>query len=119
MARALVGAVTDREFPAVRPRPRWLSPVPFLAGLALAGLAVALLLKPWAPMPVPAPIAPVPAPTQPAPVEVKPTPSNFTRFIKSIRTGVQDQPDFARGAEVQKVLDACFVSEAKKRPVLI
>jgi predicted dehydrogenase len=50
-------------------------------------------------------------------VACKPTPSNYARFIKSIRTGVQDQPDFARGAEVQKVLDACVVSSDTKSPV--
>ena len=33
------------------------------------------------------------------------------RFIKSIRTGRNDQPDFARGAAVQKMLDACFESD--------
>lgn len=41
------------------------------------------------------------------------TPPIAVRFIKSIRTGVNAQPDFQRGAEVQKVLDACFVSDAK------
>jgi predicted dehydrogenase len=50
-------------------------------------------------------------------VVAKPTPCNYARFIKSIRTGVQDQPDFARGAEVQKVLDACIDSDAKGLPV--
>ena len=52
-------------------------------------------------------------------VTVKPTPNNYARFIRSIRTGVQDQPDFARGAEVQKVLDACIVSDAKGVPVKV
>jgi len=41
-----------------------------------------------------------------------PTPDLFHRFIKSIRTGTNDQPDFARGAEIQKVVDACFESNA-------
>ena len=50
-------------------------------------------------------------------VACKPTPSNYARFIKSIRSGVQDQPDFARGAEVQKVLDACVASSDTKSPV--
>jgi len=54
-----------------------------------------------------------------AEVDCKPTPSNYARFIKSIRTGLQDQPDFARGAEVQKVLDACITSDAKGAPVKI
>lgn len=45
------------------------------------------------------------------------TPSIYERFIKSIRTGKNDQPDFARGAAVQKVLDACFESDALGRAV--
>lgn len=52
-------------------------------------------------------------------VEAKATPNNYARFIKAIRTGKQDQPDFARGAEVQKVLDACFSSDKAGRPVKI
>jgi len=52
-------------------------------------------------------------------VAVKPTPNNYARFIKAIRTGVPDQPDFARGAEVQKVLDACFASDTAARPVKV
>lgn len=42
------------------------------------------------------------------------TPDNFQRFIQSIQSGVQDQPDFARGAEVQHLLDACNVSAANR-----
>ena len=38
------------------------------------------------------------------------TPSNFERFINSIKNGQNDQPDFKRGAEIQKVLDSCFES---------
>ena len=47
------------------------------------------------------------------------TPSIAARFLKSIRTGVNDQPDFQRGAEVQKVLDACFVSNANGKLVSV
>jgi predicted dehydrogenase len=47
------------------------------------------------------------------------TPSISERFIKSIRTGVNDQPDFQRGAEIQKVLDACFASDAKGKWVRV
>jgi predicted dehydrogenase len=47
------------------------------------------------------------------------TPSNFQRFIKSIRTGENDQPDFARGAQVQKMLDACFESDKTGNKVLL
>jgi len=52
-------------------------------------------------------------------VACKPTPNNYTRFIRSIRTGRQDQPDFAHGAEVQKILDAVIASDAKGKPVKI
>jgi predicted dehydrogenase len=43
-------------------------------------------------------------------VKCKPTPSIYKRFVKSIQTGENDQPDFARGAAIQKVMDACFDS---------
>ena len=52
-------------------------------------------------------------------VTCKPTPNNYARFVKSIRTGKQDQPDFARGAAVQKVLDAVITSDAKGKPVKV
>lgn len=39
------------------------------------------------------------------------TPNMYERFIKSIKTGKNDVPDFARGAAVQKVLDKCFESD--------
>jgi predicted dehydrogenase len=52
-------------------------------------------------------------------VACKPTPNNYARFIKSIRTGMQDQPDFARGAEVQKVLDAVITSDAKGKTIKV
>ena len=52
-------------------------------------------------------------------VEAKATPSIHARFIKSIRTGQPDQPDFARGAEIQKLLDASFKSDGLKQPVRI
>jgi predicted dehydrogenase len=45
-------------------------------------------------------------------IRCAPTPDLFHRFIKSIRTGENDQPDFARGAEIQNVIDACFESNA-------
>lgn len=52
-------------------------------------------------------------------VRAEPTPNNHTRFISAIRTGRPEQPDFARGSEVQRVLDACFESSAAGRPVRI
>lgn len=39
------------------------------------------------------------------------TPNILKRFIRSVRTGTQDQPDFVQGAAIQQVLDACFTSD--------
>jgi len=50
-------------------------------------------------------------------IDCKGAPNMFQRFIKSIQTGRNDQPDFARGAAVQKVLDACFTSDRTGRTV--
>jgi predicted dehydrogenase len=50
-------------------------------------------------------------------VEVPATPSNHERFIASILSGQPPEPDFRRGAEVQRVLDASFSSHASNRPV--
>jgi predicted dehydrogenase len=47
------------------------------------------------------------------------TPNIYQRFIKSIRTGKNDQPDFARGAEIQKILDACFESDKTDKTVCV
>jgi predicted dehydrogenase len=52
-------------------------------------------------------------------VACKPTPNNHQRFIKAIKTGVQDQPDFGAGVLAQKVLDASFASDAKRAPVRV
>lgn len=49
-------------------------------------------------------------------VSCEATPNNFERFIESIRTGRQDQPDFVRGAVVQSVLEACMDSAMQGRP---
>ncbi|WP_309397707.1 Gfo/Idh/MocA family protein [Cerasicoccus maritimus] len=46
-----------------------------------------------------------------------PTPNIYERFIESIASGVQDQPDFARGLAVQKMLDAATESNQSKQPV--
>lgn len=47
------------------------------------------------------------------------TPTVAERFIKSIRTGINAQPDFKRGAEAQKILDAAFISDAKGQRVRV
>lgn len=52
-------------------------------------------------------------------VNVPKTPNNYQRFIKSIQTGKNDQPDFARGAQIQKLLDACVVSDARRQIVRV
>ncbi len=46
-------------------------------------------------------------------------PTNYQRFIAAIRTGTPGVADFARGAEVQKILDACFESEETRLPVAV
>lgn len=40
--------------------------------------------------------------------------NNFERFIFSINSGINDQPNFKRGAQIQKILDGCFKSSKKK-----
>lgn len=39
------------------------------------------------------------------------TPNMYARFIRGIKTGKNDPSDFRRGWEIQKILDACFVSD--------
>ncbi len=50
-------------------------------------------------------------------VACKPVLNNYQRFIQAIQKGAAGEPDFARGAEIQKVLDACFVSDRTRKPV--
>jgi predicted dehydrogenase len=52
-------------------------------------------------------------------VECGSTPNNYQRFVQSIISGQQDQPDFARGAEMQAVLDACHESSINDKTILI
>ena len=52
-------------------------------------------------------------------VPAAPRPSVWERFIRAVRTGRPDQPDFARGAEIQRLLDACFASDESGRPVRV
>ena len=47
------------------------------------------------------------------------TPNIYQRFISSVRTGKNDQPDFAVGARVQKMLDACVESDRLGKAVVI
>jgi len=43
------------------------------------------------------------------------TPTNFERFINSIKSNSNDQPDFHQGAKVQKILDMCIKSNDKNQ----
>ena len=52
-------------------------------------------------------------------VTCKPTPTNFERFIKSIKTGVNDVNDFANGAKIQAYLHYSFASDAAHAPVAV
>jgi predicted dehydrogenase len=52
-------------------------------------------------------------------VACAPVPTNYQRFLRAIRSGKPGEPDFARGAEIQRVLDACFESDRLRRPVKI
>jgi predicted dehydrogenase len=52
-------------------------------------------------------------------IKTRKTPSIYQRFITSIKTGKNDQPDFARGAAIQKALDACFKSDQTGRTVKV
>jgi predicted dehydrogenase len=52
-------------------------------------------------------------------VRCKPVPGAYSRFIAAIRSGQSGEPDFARGAEVQRVLDAAFASDAARAPVRV
>jgi len=52
-------------------------------------------------------------------IEAKPVPNIYERFIGSAISLESVQPDFARGAEVQEVLDACFKSDAENQPIEI
>ncbi|MBN1436129.1 MAG: Gfo/Idh/MocA family oxidoreductase [Sedimentisphaerales bacterium] len=45
------------------------------------------------------------------------TPSIYQRFVTSIKTGENDQPDFARGAQIQKIMDGCFESDKSGKAV--
>ena len=43
------------------------------------------------------------------------TPTNFQRFITSIKSNTNDQPNFKQGAKVQKILDMCIKSNDKNQ----
>ena len=49
----------------------------------------------------------------------RPVPSIYRRFVDAVRSGRAAKPDFARGAQVQRVLDACLLSDRRGRPVRV
>ncbi len=52
-------------------------------------------------------------------IPCKPVPSNYQKFITAIRSKTPATPDFARGSEIQKLLDACVESNRLHRPVRV
>ena len=44
-----------------------------------------------------------------------PTPRNEARFAEALSSGQNGDPSFRRAAEVQKLLDLCFISDAQRR----
>ncbi len=48
-----------------------------------------------------------------------PVPGTAERFIEAIREGRRADPDFFRGAAIQRVIDACFTSDATGRAVAL
>ena len=49
------------------------------------------------------------------PYDCPPTPRNADRFVIALLSGANGEPDFRHAAEVQKILDLCFVSDAERR----
>ncbi|HET7714512.1 MAG TPA: Gfo/Idh/MocA family oxidoreductase [Bauldia sp.] len=43
-------------------------------------------------------------------VDCPPVPTNYQRFAAAVRSGVNGDPDFRRGAALQQVLDLCFAA---------
>ncbi len=45
-------------------------------------------------------------------IRARAVPTIYKRFVTGVQRGESSQPDFLRGAEVQRVLEACFKSDA-------
>jgi len=52
-------------------------------------------------------------------IDCPPTPNNYQRFVDGIRSGHNDQPDFAHGAKMQVLIDGCFESDQQNKPIKI
>lgn len=46
-----------------------------------------------------------------------PVPTIYSRFVNSIQTGINEQPDFVQGLKVTKILEACLISSKERRSV--
>ena len=47
------------------------------------------------------------------------TPNIYQRFVTSIKTSQNDQPDFTRGAKIQRIMDACFESDLSGKTIMV
>jgi predicted dehydrogenase len=47
------------------------------------------------------------------------TPTQYQRFVAAVRSGVSDESDFVNGARIQACLDASFLSDKRRRPVIV
>lgn len=47
-------------------------------------------------------------------VAVDPVPTNYQRFVNAVRTGAAEEPTFRRAAELQRIIDASYVTEARR-----
>jgi len=50
-------------------------------------------------------------------VKCAPTPNNYQRFIRAIKTGINDVNDFANGAKIQAYLHYSLLSDKKRKAV--
>ncbi len=46
-------------------------------------------------------------------------PNQYQRFLAAVRSGASDESDFVNGARVQACLDASFLSDKRRRPVIV
>ncbi|MDU8356896.1 hypothetical protein RYA05_34905, partial [Pseudomonas syringae pv. actinidiae] len=52
-------------------------------------------------------------------IALKETRRNARRFIDALTSGINGDPSFRRAADMQKLIDAAFLSSAGKQPVAI
>ena len=47
------------------------------------------------------------------------TPTQYQRFVAAVQSGVSDESDFANGARIQACLEASFLSDKRRRAVIV